>query len=187
MMSDEPEKPATAQELKTERVQLLMSPSEVTAIDDWGFSNRIRTRAEAMRRLCQIGLAADDASSKRIMRLSVEVATKIRVDICEGLLSILEGESIDKSAIKTVLDQSLEIAERAVSLVHLTAGESFADMIRLDEMDLNDVPLVAGEIRSNPQAYAMIQLLMRQNPNLSDEELLDKYGKWREEQTKSEK
>lgn len=44
-------------ENKTERVQLLMAPSEVTAIDDWGFANRIRTRAEAIRRLCQIGLA----------------------------------------------------------------------------------------------------------------------------------
>lgn len=46
-------------ELKSERVQLLMTPSEVKAIDDWGFENRIRTRAEAIRRLCQIALAFD--------------------------------------------------------------------------------------------------------------------------------
>ena len=47
-----------AKENKTERVQLLMTPSEVEAIDDWGFANRIRTRAEAIRRLCQVGLTA---------------------------------------------------------------------------------------------------------------------------------
>ena len=41
---------------KTERVQLLMTLAELAAIDDWGFSNRIRTRAEAIRRLCQIGV-----------------------------------------------------------------------------------------------------------------------------------
>ncbi len=52
-MSDEPT------ENKTERVQLLMTPSEVEAIDDWGFKNRIRTRAEAIRRLCQYGLVYD--------------------------------------------------------------------------------------------------------------------------------
>lgn len=44
------------QQNKTERVQLLMTPTELSAIDDWGFSNRIRTRAETIRRLCQIGI-----------------------------------------------------------------------------------------------------------------------------------
>lgn len=47
-------------ENKTERVQLLMTPSELKAIDDWSFENRIRGRAEAMRRLCQIGLGLDE-------------------------------------------------------------------------------------------------------------------------------
>jgi hypothetical protein len=51
-------------ENKTERVQLLMSPSEVEAIDDWGFNNRVRTRAEAMRRLCLIGLSVDSLLSR---------------------------------------------------------------------------------------------------------------------------
>lgn len=46
-------------ENKTERVQLLMTPSEVASIDDWGFQNRIRTRAEAIRRLCQMGVIFD--------------------------------------------------------------------------------------------------------------------------------
>lgn len=46
-------------ENKTERVQLLMSPSELEAIDRWGNENGIRTRAESMRRLCQIGLHLD--------------------------------------------------------------------------------------------------------------------------------
>lgn len=45
-------------ELKTERVQLMMSPSEVKAIDDWSFENRIRGRAEAIRRLIELGLKA---------------------------------------------------------------------------------------------------------------------------------
>ncbi|MCG4258025.1 hypothetical protein [Acetobacter senegalensis] len=45
-----------ADELKTERVQLMMTPSEVKAIDDWSFDSRIRGRAEAIRRLIQLGL-----------------------------------------------------------------------------------------------------------------------------------
>jgi DNA-binding Xre family transcriptional regulator len=45
-------------ETKTERVQLLMSQAELEAIDEWGWTNRIRTRAEAIRRLCRIALAS---------------------------------------------------------------------------------------------------------------------------------
>lgn len=48
------------QENKTQHLHILMAPSEVEAIDNWGFNNRIRTRAEAIRRLCQIGLVFDD-------------------------------------------------------------------------------------------------------------------------------
>ena len=72
-MADDP-KPdpdAEREELKSERVQLLMAPSELKAIDDWSFSNRIRSRAEAIRRLCNISLLYDARYS------SLEHAIKI--------------------------------------------------------------------------------------------------------------
>ncbi len=47
-----------ADEPKTERVQLMMTPSEVRAIDDWSFESRIRGRSEAIRRLIELGLEA---------------------------------------------------------------------------------------------------------------------------------
>ncbi|WGJ07511.1 hypothetical protein [Brucella intermedia] len=65
-------------ENKTERVQLLMTPSEVKAIDDWGFENRIRTRAEAIRRLCRIGLVHDHQTIKLL-----DPITNIRTAVSE--------------------------------------------------------------------------------------------------------
>lgn len=59
-----------ATENKTQHLHILMAPSEVDAIDDWGFRNRIRTRAEAIRRLCQIGMALD----ARLPRMTVDLA-----------------------------------------------------------------------------------------------------------------
>jgi hypothetical protein len=44
------------EELKTERVTTMMTPSEVKAVDDWSFAQRIRSRGEAIRRLIQLGL-----------------------------------------------------------------------------------------------------------------------------------
>lgn len=45
-------------ELKTERVTIMMPPSETKAVDDWSFEMRIRSRGEAMRRLIRLGLEA---------------------------------------------------------------------------------------------------------------------------------
>lgn len=55
-------------ENKTQHLHILMAPSEVEAIDEWGFNNRIRTRAEAIRRLCQIGLVFDDHRAALVNR-----------------------------------------------------------------------------------------------------------------------
>jgi hypothetical protein len=52
-----------ADEAKTERVQLMMTPSEVRRIDDWSFANRVRGRSEAIRQLIELGLNAPTAAS----------------------------------------------------------------------------------------------------------------------------
>ena len=44
------------EEMKSERVTTMMTPSEVNAIDDWSFAQRIRSRGEAIRRLIEMGL-----------------------------------------------------------------------------------------------------------------------------------
>lgn len=53
---------ADDKELKDQRVVTMMSPSELDAIDDWMFKNRIRSRGEAIRRLCHIGMEYDRIS-----------------------------------------------------------------------------------------------------------------------------
>lgn len=51
-------------EKKTVRVQVVMAPSEVERIDDWGFKNRIRSRSEVVRRLLLAGLATEEKAEK---------------------------------------------------------------------------------------------------------------------------
>jgi Arc/MetJ-type ribon-helix-helix transcriptional regulator len=54
-----------ANELKTERVCIMMTPSEITAIDDWRFSNRVASRSDAIRKLLQLSLDAENATKKQ--------------------------------------------------------------------------------------------------------------------------
>lgn len=48
-------------ELKTARFQVILTPGELEAVDDWRFGRRIGSRAEAVRQLLALGLAADAA------------------------------------------------------------------------------------------------------------------------------
>ena len=52
-------------EQKTERIQLLMTPSEVKAIDDWSFDNRVRNRSEAIRQLLHAALSQSRPKSSK--------------------------------------------------------------------------------------------------------------------------
>lgn len=58
-----------AEEKMNVRVPLMLTPSEVEAIDDWSFATRIRSRNEAIRQLVRAGLEArpapGSASGKR--------------------------------------------------------------------------------------------------------------------------
>lgn len=52
-------------DMKTERVCAMMTPGELIAIDDWRFSQRIASRAEAIRQLLQRGLNAENTAKKQ--------------------------------------------------------------------------------------------------------------------------
>ena len=53
----------------TQRLQLKISDEELQAIDDWRFANRIQSRSEAVRRLCQMAMRYDDQEKGLISAL----------------------------------------------------------------------------------------------------------------------
>lgn len=90
-----------AKEKKTLKFQMMMAPGEAEILDDWMFKNRVRSRAEAIRRLCQIGISVSERSSEidRILnKLSGSLAS-ISVDDIRIPAGTLRAE-----AIKTLLD-----------------------------------------------------------------------------------
>jgi hypothetical protein len=44
---------------RPERLQIMLTPEELAAVDDWRFSRRLPTRAAAVRELLRRGLAAE--------------------------------------------------------------------------------------------------------------------------------
>lgn len=52
-------------EKKDVRIQLVISPSEVEALDEWRAKQRIWSRSEAIRRLIADGVAKDKEAAKK--------------------------------------------------------------------------------------------------------------------------
>jgi len=62
---------------ETERMQLKITAAEVEAIDDWRFENRIPSRSEAVRRLCQIGVQTSSATPSLTKHTTLAMAEMI--------------------------------------------------------------------------------------------------------------
>jgi hypothetical protein len=52
-------------EARTVRVQLLLTPSEAAAIDEWGFARRMRFRNGVIRELMRLGMRSEAATAAR--------------------------------------------------------------------------------------------------------------------------
>ena len=57
-------------DLRDERLQIMLSPEELAAIDDFRFQHRMPTRAAAVRELLRMGLAAKGADGAARMKSS---------------------------------------------------------------------------------------------------------------------
>ena len=58
-------------ETREVRLQIMLLPQELKAIDDWRFANRMPSRASAVRELLQRGLAAEGFKFGRARTVSI--------------------------------------------------------------------------------------------------------------------
>lgn len=51
-----------ARQKRTVKFQMMLSPQEAETLDDWAFKNRLKSRAEAIRRLCAAAISAENGA-----------------------------------------------------------------------------------------------------------------------------
>lgn len=57
-------------DLRGERLQIMLSPEELSVIDDFRFQHRMPTRAAAVRELLKLGLASTDSKASSGLKSS---------------------------------------------------------------------------------------------------------------------
>jgi hypothetical protein len=110
MMSDDTAK----DEQKTERFNMFMSPSEMKAIEEWGWHNKIRSKSEAVRRLCQIGLLVGN-EIHQLTDTTLELSSAMhRLDrdtfeVWAQILSpVWKGETLNRKGVAELLRSLVE-------------------------------------------------------------------------------
>lgn len=151
----------------TERMQLKITAAEIGAIDDWRFQNRIPSRSEAVRRLCQIGVLTAKAGPAMHTNSSLSMAAVILLlseiaKICAKYgdeKPVLELKlAIEKHGKKALLHSAQTMTEVAELTNHVTQlekdrafEESFSivakNILRRGEVDQMTVDFVKDALR----------------------------------------
>jgi hypothetical protein len=154
-----PKKPNS--ELKDQRIPIMMTEAELQAIDDWMFKNRLRSRGEAIRRLCQIGMdheTRDVGLNDALRRLFAVIPDVLglmpkRASKAGGIIATDEAAMV----IDRLYSASLQMMLLLGAKQHTTAELLSADLEKIGlksaELKENLDALRAGFDETDPKAF----------------------------------
>lgn len=151
-----------------------MTPTEVKAIDDWRFANRVSSRGEAIRRLCQTALVLDEQlyGILEVVERAVEFAEQGHKMISANLRTIGWDDQETEAVVlaRTILQRDASwVAELLDGL-----GSLRLDVIELENRvaSLTEAPsLKSGERQAREASRAIDKI--RQRLIDSDERSID--------------
>jgi hypothetical protein len=119
---------------KTERVHLVITDAEVAAIESWRYKNKVPSKSEAIRRLCQIGISYD-REGKTLLKRSARALKAILL-----MLDKISKADVDKmpkgirGGLSVVVEEQLAANKAALS--GFVAASTFAGGADTSEMDV---------------------------------------------------
>lgn len=114
-------------DLKTVRLPFMVTHAEAEAIDEWRYAHKVPTRAEAMRRLIQIGIE-DEKKNELIRQMSAIQLTLIKggipdIDAIDSVIfkMMSMGISID------IADDMGKYASNLEDIANSVAGDNLKE------------------------------------------------------------
>jgi hypothetical protein len=176
---------------KTERLHMLMSRSELEAIDDWRFKNRIGTRSDAIRRLCQVGLLVG-GELEALTDVTLAMSTKVsdlEDEASELWMSIanpvVKGDVVDREGagylVEKLVDRIEKIEGAADDVSSVLLG-LFLATAGLTKNDAEEGARISNEAINRMKMHMEKMIKLRAEKRLNRVEMR-KYG-FRKSQTK---
>ncbi|MBY5624460.1 MULTISPECIES: hypothetical protein [Rhizobium] len=154
------------EEPKTIKFQLMLSEAEAKAIDDWGSAHKIRSRAEAIRRLCTAALELDshaNAIDEALGRLDAESFTFVervrelskRTDHRRNDSIALTASISAENLFSAVNDLTIDLDAALGAAVAIRTAETFdkaVEALRENRRRLQEISKAVAEKRAKARA-----------------------------------
>lgn len=143
-----------------------MTPTEVKAIDDWRFENRIGSRGDAIRKLCQIGLVAHEDMDRALSEGSDlwNTVTDLHHVLWTIMMQVRGREEFANPPLPSKSWTSEEVTDRALEWVGDLMDQSrvlYLDLLSLNNRiySLADTKSLAASKREADREHAAIQAM----------------------------
>lgn len=120
-------------ESDSKRLQMVITEDELRAIEDWQFSNRVPSKSEAIRRLCQIGLRSDADLEEQVdlAKALREASIQYEIELFDLIKKQREaGDRKSAAVLEDVLRQALNLTD-CTNKLYVRLVASFNQMVPL--------------------------------------------------------
>jgi hypothetical protein len=124
---------------------MMLSNSEIEAIDDWRFANRIATRSDAIRRLCHIGLTFDEHRAEFVEAFKgqyeeLTMALPILADMAQSQDATEREKALGQIVLRTISKQisSLVLVRVITGIANNAKADREIEDILKDTRELTD-------------------------------------------------
>jgi hypothetical protein len=100
------------------RIPIMMSHEELAAIDEWRFANRVATRSDAIRRLCQIGIGADEVVLPKTLSHLDMLTEGIGGDV-QRLFDQIDGKEEPPASVRDGILDAVELLKKVTDHVQV--------------------------------------------------------------------
>lgn len=134
------------QEPKSARFNMFISPTELEAIDEWAWANKIRSKSDAVRRLCQIGLAFDRErrEAKHLIRDGMVSTTSAIRALLEEAATLTDEQNV---VLRRIAQGLLEGHTAQLAAFQNMVETDSTDRIMIEENEIEDLLKKAAELR----------------------------------------
>lgn len=158
---------------ETERLHLKITQDELTAIDDWRFANRVPSRSEAVRRLCQIGLRSDNDLEYQVdlAKSLREYSVQFEIELFDYIKRHSEaGDKKTAKALEDVLRQSFNLTEQ-VNRMYIAMVASYNQLVPLaDARSFQDA--VSGAQQAAAESQIIFDEIKRKDRELEENKII---------------
>lgn len=166
------------------RVPIMMSEAELQSVDDWRYANRIATRSEAIRRLCQMGLLTG-GKLEVLTEEMLEISNKLMViddralNVWTALANpVTKDEKVDREAVANAVLPIIQDVDDVVAAIDEIAGvlmTLYAGATGLIQPDLDEgkrmTEISVKEINDNLERVRKLRADM-----IASRKEMEKYG-----------